>query len=57
MFEIITLNDVIDISARYIHIYQEELIKKIREKFEYKPLKNYGFCIKIIGVKTSDGHI
>ncbi|CAD8142903.1 unnamed protein product [Paramecium octaurelia] len=57
MFEIITINDVIDINGGLLHNYQAELTKKIREKFEYKPLKNYGFCIKVLGVKTSDGHI
>lgn len=31
----------------------EAIIKKAREKFEYKPLKNYGFCIKVLGIKAS----
>ncbi|CAD8054408.1 unnamed protein product [Paramecium sonneborni] len=57
MFEIITLNDVIGISATYLHNYQQMLIKIIKEKYEYRPLKNYGYCVKILGVKTSDGHI
>lgn len=57
MFEIITLNDEILVSARNINNYEESLIELIKQKFEYKPLKNYGFCLRILNVKTSEGHI
>lgn len=38
MFEIITINDMIEISSRYLGDIDAAILKKVRDKFEYRPL-------------------